>query len=64
MQGKLINFIVEKKLIGVELEIKKLYNKKFSWSRSRKFMNGNLIMLSSDNFETLFFGLIKGRNSR
>ena len=51
-------------MVGVELEIYRKFKPKFSWNRTRKFMNGNLLMISPDKFKSFFFGIVRGRDSR
>lgn len=36
-------------------------NRGYSWNRAKKLMYGSLILLSSDNFETIYLAVIRDR---
>ena len=37
-------------------------NRLYSWNRAKKLMYGSLILLSSDNFETIYLAVIRDRD--
>ncbi|XP_064468067.1 NFX1-type zinc finger-containing protein 1-like [Ornithodoros turicata] len=45
-----------------ELLFKASVFRRVNWERTKRFMNDNLICLSNDNFQTIFFATVKGRD--
>lgn len=46
----------------VKLDLKFLSQKKMNWERSKRLLNGNLLVLTSDNFRTVYFATVADRN--